>query len=100
MAGCRNSRPQSGSWPSASPTREDHESARRRGRTIGGAGVTDESMLSVARYLRGQEMSSLCDIAERLVVTTGAKKGRHPSPATVTRMLHEHDEQAATAVST
>lgn len=29
-------------------TLEGHESARKRGRTIGGAGVTDESMLSMA----------------------------------------------------
>ncbi|MEV7239239.1 hypothetical protein AB0N06_36775 [Streptomyces sp. NPDC051020] len=35
----------------------------------------------------------LRDIAKRLVITTGAKKGRHPSPATVMRMLREHDEQ-------
>lgn len=27
----------------------------------------------------------------------GKKRGRHPSPATVMRMLREHDEQAATA---
>ncbi|MFD3307195.1 hypothetical protein [Streptomyces sp. NPDC058694] len=78
---------------------EGHESARRRGKTIGGAGVTDESMLSMALHLRDQEMS-LRDIAKRLVITTGAKKGRHPSPATVMGMLREHDEQAATAVST
>ncbi|MER8002129.1 hypothetical protein [Streptomyces sp. NPDC095613] len=35
-----------------------------------------------------------------LVITTGAKKGQHPSPTTVMRMLREHDEQAATAAST
>lgn len=39
-------------------------------------------------------------IAKRLVITTGTKKGRHPSPATVMRTLREHDEQAAKAVST
>ncbi|WP_405720396.1 hypothetical protein [Streptomyces sp. NBC_00046] len=38
---------------------------------------------------------SLRDIAKRLVITTGTKKGRHPSPATVMRMLREHDEQTA-----
>ncbi|MCX4791601.1 recombinase family protein [Streptomyces sp. NBC_01221] len=80
-------------------TLEGHESARKRGKTIGGAGVTDESMLSMALHLRDQEMS-LRDIAKRLVITTGAKKGQHPSPATVIRMLREHDEQAAMAVST
>ncbi|MFE5038948.1 recombinase family protein [Streptomyces sp. NPDC056683] len=77
-------------------TLEGHESARKRGKTIGGAGVTDDSMLSMALHLRGQEMS-LRDIAKRLVITTGAKKGQHPSPATVMRMLREHDEQAVTA---
>ncbi|MGW0345950.1 recombinase family protein [Streptomyces anthocyanicus] len=77
-------------------TLEGHESARKRGKTIGGAGVTDESMLSMALHLRDQEMSPR-DIAKRLVITTGAKKGQHPSAATVMRMLREHDEQAATA---
>jgi hypothetical protein len=42
---------------------------------------------------------SLRDIAARLVITSGAKKGQHPSPATVMRMLREYDEQAATAES-
>ncbi|MFF5013193.1 recombinase family protein [Streptomyces sp. NPDC001165] len=80
-------------------TLEGHESARKRGKTIGGAGVTDEDMLSMALHLRDQQMS-LRDIAKRLVITTGAKKGQHPSPATVMRMLREHDGQAAMAVST
>ncbi|MFE3858411.1 recombinase family protein [Streptomyces griseorubiginosus] len=75
-------------------TLEGHESARKRGKTIGGAGVTDEDMLSMALHLREQEMS-LRDIAKRLVITTGTKKGQHPSPATVMRMLREHDEQTA-----
>ncbi|WP_405606802.1 hypothetical protein [Streptomyces sp. NBC_00076] len=34
------------------------------------------------------------------ISTPGAKKGRHPSPATVMRMLREHDEQTAAAVNT
>ncbi|MEV8035303.1 hypothetical protein [Streptomyces sp. NPDC086182] len=55
-------------------------------------------MLSMPLHLRDQEMS-LRDIAKRLVITTGAKKGQHPSPATFMRMLREHDEQAATAAS-
>ncbi|MFC5895224.1 recombinase family protein [Streptomyces ramulosus] len=76
-------------------TLEGHESARKRGKTIGGAGVTDDDMLSMALHLRAQEMS-LREIAKRLVITTGTKKGQHPSPATVMRMLREHDEQAAT----
>jgi DNA invertase Pin-like site-specific DNA recombinase len=75
-------------------TLEGHESARKRGKTIGGAGVTDTDMLSMALHLREQEVS-LRDTARRLVITTGKKKGQHPSPATVMRMLREHDEQAA-----
>ncbi len=79
-------------------TLEGHESARARGKAIGGAAVTDEAMLAVALHLRGQELS-LRDIAARLVITTGKKKGQHPSPATVLRMLRDHDEKAgATAV--
>jgi DNA invertase Pin-like site-specific DNA recombinase len=77
-------------------TLEGQESARKRGKTIGGAGVTDTDMLAMALQLRSQELS-LRDIARRLVITQGKKKGQHPSAATVMRMLHEHDEQTATA---
>lgn len=73
-------------------TLEGHESARKRGKTIGGANVADDHMLSMALHLREQEMS-LRDIADRVVITTGKKKGQHPSPATVMRMLREYDEQ-------
>ncbi|WP_228011373.1 recombinase family protein [Nonomuraea phyllanthi] len=79
-------------------TLEGHESARSRGKTIGGAAVTDEAMLSMALHLRSQNLS-LRDIAARLVITTGKKKGRHPSPATVLRMLRDHDEANATPSS-
>ncbi|MFI1092664.1 recombinase family protein [Streptomyces sp. NPDC020917] len=65
-------------------TLEGHEPARKRGKTIGGAGVTENHMLSMALHLREQEMS-LRDIT--------TKKGQHPSPATVMRMLREHDER-------
>jgi DNA invertase Pin-like site-specific DNA recombinase len=77
-------------------TLEGHESARARGKAIGGAAVTDDAMLAVALHLRGQQLS-LRDIAARLVIATGKKKGQHPSPATVLRMLRDHDEKAATA---
>ncbi|MEU1390675.1 MULTISPECIES: recombinase family protein [unclassified Nonomuraea] len=80
-------------------TLEGHESARSRGKTIGGAAVTDEAMLSMALHLRGQDLS-LRDIAARLVITKGKKKGRHPSPATVLRMLREHDASTAAAPAT
>jgi DNA invertase Pin-like site-specific DNA recombinase len=77
-------------------TLEGHESARARGKAIGGAAVTDEAMLAVALHLRGQQLS-LRDIAARLVIATGKKKGQHPSPATVLRMLREHDEKTVVA---
>nr|WP_179838706.1 recombinase family protein [Actinomadura citrea] len=71
-------------------TLEGHESARTRGKRIGGAAVTDQAMLSHALHLREQGMS-LRAIAGHLVITQGKKKGRHPSAATVMRMLREHD---------
>jgi DNA invertase Pin-like site-specific DNA recombinase len=77
-------------------TLEGHESARARGKAIGGAAVTDDAMLGMALHLRGESLS-LRDIAARLVISKGKKRGRHPSPATVLRMLREHDEQAAPA---
>ena len=74
---------------------------RTNGRKSGAGGVhgavlTDTPMLAAALHLRGQELS-LRDIADRLVIATGKKKGQHPSPATVMRMLREHDEKAAAA---
>ncbi|MFI6300083.1 recombinase family protein [Nonomuraea sp. NPDC050790] len=77
-------------------TLEGHESARARGKHIGGASVVDENMLSMALHLRGQG-ASLRDIAAKLVITSGAKKGRHPSAATVLRMLREHDQAVEAA---
>ncbi|MEU2801692.1 hypothetical protein [Streptomyces sp. NPDC006863] len=53
-------------------------------------------MLSTALHLRSQVMS-LRDIAKKLVIPTGKKRGQHPSPATVMRMPREHDEQQAAA---
>lgn len=78
-------------------TLEGHESARARGKKIGGAAVTDEAMLSHALHLRDQQGLSLRDIAARLVITTGKKKGQHPSPPTVLRMLRDHDHARANA---
>jgi DNA invertase Pin-like site-specific DNA recombinase len=79
-------------------TLEGHESARARGKSIGGPAVTDEAMLAAALDLRGQDLS-LRDIAGRVVIATGKKKGQHPSPATVMRMLLEYDEKTAAAVA-
>ncbi|MEV5239460.1 hypothetical protein AB0K89_10155 [Streptomyces cinnamoneus] len=39
-------------------------------------------------------------IVKRLVIATGATKGRRPSPVTVMRMLREHDAQTATTATT
>lgn len=78
-------------------TLEGHESARKRGKAIGGVKVTDVDMLAMALHLREQGLS-LRDMAARLVITKGKKKGQHPSPATVMRMLNQHDEAAAAAV--
>ncbi|MEV3982118.1 hypothetical protein [Nonomuraea sp. NPDC049758] len=47
-------------------------------------------MLSMALHLRDQDLS-LREIASRLDITQGAKRGGHPSPATVMRMLRDHD---------
>ncbi|PRX59025.1 resolvase-like protein [Nonomuraea fuscirosea] len=43
-----------------------------------------------AAGLREQNLS-LRDIAARLVITTGKRRGRHPSAATVLRMFRDHD---------
>jgi DNA invertase Pin-like site-specific DNA recombinase len=77
-------------------TLDGHETARKNGKSIGGASVTDDDMLSMALHLRGQNLS-LRDIASKLVITSGRKKGQHPSPATVMRMLRDHDEAASAA---
>lgn len=78
-------------------TLEGHESARKRGKTIGGAIVADDDMLAMALHYRDQGLG-LRDIAAKLVITTGKKKGQHPSPAAVMRMLRDHDEPVDTAV--
>ncbi|MFC8765808.1 hypothetical protein ACFUAG_34515 [Streptomyces sp. NPDC057193] len=78
-------------------TLEGHETARAKGKTIGGVKVGNGDMRAMALHLRDQGLS-LRDIASRLVITTGAKEGEHPSPATVMRMLREHDEKTASKV--
>ncbi|MEU7864244.1 recombinase family protein [Nonomuraea sp. NPDC049141] len=77
-------------------TLDGQESARVRGKNIGGATVTDPAMLSMALHLRDQGQS-LRDIAAQLLITQGKKKGKRPSPATVMRMLRDHDEHATAA---
>lgn len=78
-------------------TLEGHEAARARGKNIGGAAVTNDALLSHALHLRDQQNLSLRDIAARLVIATGKKKGQHPSAATVLRMLRDHDRRAVAA---
>ncbi|WSP96092.1 recombinase family protein (plasmid) [Streptomyces sp. NBC_01233] len=75
-------------------TLEGHESARKRGKAIGGPTVTNSDMLTMALQMRAEGVS-LRDMAPRLVITTGAKKGQHPSPPTIMRMLREHDDRVA-----
>ncbi|MET9592058.1 hypothetical protein ABZY45_14020 [Streptomyces sp. NPDC006516] len=41
-----------------------------------------------------------CFIAAKLVIITAKKKGQHPSPASVMRMLRGHNEQTTAAAST
>ncbi|WP_308378084.1 recombinase family protein [Streptomyces sp. ISL-98] len=77
-------------------TLEGQETARTNGKAIGGVKVSDEDMLATARRLRDEENLSLREIAARLVIRTGKKRGQHPAPATVMRMLREHDEQTTT----
>ena len=78
-------------------TLEGHESARARGKTIGGAVVTDDAMLGMALHLREQNLSL------RHRRPTGhhqrQEEGSQPSPATILRMLRDHDERTAVAVS-
>ncbi|GAA3263039.1 hypothetical protein GCM10020216_105410 [Nonomuraea helvata] len=61
-------------------TLEGHESAHKNGKVIRGATVIDPAMLSMAVHLREQDLS-LREIAARLVITQGTKKGRHPPPS-------------------
>lgn len=58
---------------------EGYESAHARGRSIGGASVTDDHVLSMALHLRDQELS-LRDVAGRLFISK--ETGWHPSPTT------------------
>jgi hypothetical protein len=64
-------------------------------------GAAADAAYMAARYRASQgsyAAASLREIAERLVISTGKKKGQHPSAATVMRMLRDHDEMSATGV--
>ncbi|MFE3410507.1 hypothetical protein ACFXMT_19935 [Streptomyces mirabilis] len=60
-----------------------------------------ESAVQFAGEIRSSGVAVTLVVHEhkRLVITTGAKKGQHPSPATVMRMLREYDDQTAAAVN-
>lgn len=73
---------------------EVRETAHTKGKAIGDVEVSDEDMFAIALRLRDDERLSLREIASRLVIRTGKKRGRHSAPATVMRMLREHDEAA------
>lgn len=72
---------------------DGHESARRRGKTIGGVFVLDDEVTAEVVMLRDQNLS-LRQIASRVVIPSGAKKGKNPSPQTVMRVLQEYDRAA------
>ncbi|GAA3470541.1 hypothetical protein [Nonomuraea roseola] len=69
------------------------ESARTRGKSVGGASVTDDAMLSMALHLRTRDQDlRLRDIASRPAITQGTKQSWHPSPAARLIKLREHDD--------
>ncbi|MFC8247629.1 hypothetical protein [Streptomyces chartreusis] len=71
-------------------TLEGQETARTEGKAIGGVKASDEDMLATALRLHDDERLSPHHPHRK-------KRGHHPAPATVMRMLREHDEQTATA---
>src|SRR5436305_11069993 len=66
--------------------RERRTAARENGRQGGRPKLLDGGMAAVARELKDQGVP-VPDIARRLVIPDGKKKGRHPSVATVYRLL-------------
>ncbi|MEV3951264.1 recombinase family protein [Streptomyces halstedii] len=72
---------------------------RRQQKETNEAGVADEGMLITALRLREQHLS-LREIAGHLFIAQGTKKGQHPSPTTVMRMLRKHDERMLAAKTT
>ncbi|WP_206061730.1 hypothetical protein [Nonomuraea basaltis] len=63
-------------------------SARERGRHGGRPKVFDDDMIAYARSLRARGVP-VPEIARKLVIPTGKNKGRHPSLASVYRVLGE-----------
>lgn len=69
---------------------EGQASARERGRHGGRPKVFDDDMIAYARTLRARGVA-VPDIAGKLVIPTGKNKGRHPSVASVYRILADGD---------
>lgn len=69
---------------------EGQASARERGRHGGRPKVLDDDMIAYARTLRTRGVA-VPDIAGKLVIPTGKNKGRHPSVASVYRILADGD---------
>ncbi|MEV4020754.1 hypothetical protein AB0J35_60785 [Nonomuraea angiospora] len=70
---------------------EGQASARERGRRGGRPSVFDDDMIAYARSLRARGVA-VPDIARKLIIPTGKNAGRHPSPASVYRVLADDDE--------
>ena len=79
-------------------TLEGHKSARTRGKSIGGASVTDDHLLS--RHCTYAARSGACATSPPAwsYITKGKEEGQNPSPATILRLLREHDEATTTAL--
>jgi hypothetical protein len=75
---------------------EGQASARERGRHGGRPKVVDDDMAAYARSLRANGVP-VPQIASKLVITSGKNKGKHPSVATVYRILGENDAVEPTA---
>ncbi|MBT2225074.1 recombinase family protein [Nonomuraea sp. NEAU-A123] len=75
---------------------EGQATARERGRHGGRPKVFDDDMIAYARTLRARGVA-VPDIARKLVIPAGKNKGRHPSVASVYRVLVDGESAAAPA---
>jgi DNA invertase Pin-like site-specific DNA recombinase len=77
---------------------EGQASARERGRHGGRPKVFDDDMAAYARSLRARGVP-VPQVAAKLVIPSGKNKGRHPSPASVYRVLAEDAGPEAQALA-
>lgn len=77
-------------------TLEGQEASRKAGRYGGRPAVIDTDMADYARTLRAKGVP-VADIAAKLVIPSGKNKGKHPSLATVYRILGETTDTESTA---